>query len=285
MRNIGRFVLAAAFLSMAMPERGEAGAWTQKRYYYYVRVTANAFESEQFFDKDSQRMPYGDGGRFRDVSLYAYWEYGISPLVTFVGSIPYKTLEYRSPTLERQTNGAGDLYFGIRYLLSDRGAVSSLQGALRVNTGYETDLSILDQAPPLGDGQTDFELNLLIGNSIFNYVVYYNLEAGYRVRSGAPVDEVPFTLEAGVNLGKLALIIGKLIGVRAIAEAQSTAPGVGSQISLSPVEDYLKVNFEFIWNASPSVEVAAIAERVLDGRNTAAGATFGVALSLRGRAR
>lgn len=285
MRNIGRFALAAAMLNLAIPERGEAGAWTQKKYHYYMRVTASVFESEHFFDKDAQRMPYGDGGRFRDVSLHAYWEYGLSPLVTFVGSIPYKTLAYRSPTLERQTNGAGDLYFGVRYLLSDRGVVSSLQGALKVNTGYETDLSILDQAPPLGDGQTDFELNLLLGNSIFNYVAYYNFEAGYRVRAGVPADEVPFALEAGVNLGKMALVIGKLVGVRAIAEAQSAAPGVGSQISLSAVEDYLKANLQLIWNVSPEVEVAAIAERVLQGRNTAAGATLGVALSLKGRAR
>ena len=177
-----------------------AGAWTQKKDQYYLRLTLNSFTSSSFYDRSSNRADYADNGEFNDLSVFAYLEYGISDLVTLTASVPYKRLKYESPALQRKTNGAGDLYLGVRYLLSGQGMITSIQAGLKTNTGYETDLSILDQAPPLGDGQTDFELNLLLGNSFFNYVAYYNFEVGYRARSGVPVDEVPFIIEGGMNL-------------------------------------------------------------------------------------
>jgi len=263
----------------------EAGAWTQAQYHYYLRFTAGRFLASSFFDENGRRQDYGDSGKYTDVGLYAYLEYGLSDWLTLVSTIPYNNLDYESSTLERKTSGAGDLYLGMRYLLSDRNVVSSVQAGFNLSTGYETDAERLDLAPPLGDGQTDFELRLQFGQSILGYAAYYNFDFGYRTRSGFPVDELPVAVELGLHLGSVGLIIGKMYGVKALAEAESAIARPPSQVTLSPVEDFLKAQWQLIVGVVKQIELAIVYESVIDGRNTAAGRSIALALTLQGSAK
>ncbi|MDZ7362477.1 MAG: hypothetical protein ONB46_17405 [candidate division KSB1 bacterium] len=266
-----------------------AGAWTQHKDHYYFRLSGFSFSSRALFNQEGKQNDFASNGHFADLSVYAYLEYGISDLVTFVGSVPYKRLRFHSDAtvngerLDKKTSGWGDVYLGLRYLLSDQNAVTSLQAGFKLNSGYQTDTTALNLAPPLGDGQNDFELRALIGHSILRGAVYYNLDAGYRARSGQPVDEIPFALEAGLGLGKLGLVIGQIYGVRALSGARASAIKTESQTSLNRVEDYLKAHAQLILHAQKGVEVAFIYENIISGRNTAGGRSFGVALALKTR--
>jgi len=266
-----------------------AGAWTQRKDHYYFRLSGFAFNARTVYDEDGKLSAFATNGRFTDRSAYAYLEYGVSDLVTFVGSVPYKNSRFRSEAtingklLDRSSKGWGDVYLGLRYLLSNQNAVTSLQAGFKLNTGYPTDTTALKLAPPLGDGQNDFELRALIGQSILRGAAYYNLDVGYRARSGKPVDEIPFALEAGFGLGKLGLLIGQIYGVRAISGAEAATIKAQSQVSLSPIEDYMKAHAQLILHLQKDMEIAFIYEKILTGRNTASGRSLGVALALKTR--
>lgn len=264
-----------------------AGAWTQRKEHYYLRLSGFSFDSRAVFNQDGKLNDFANNGRFTDLSAYAYLEYGLSDLVTFVGSVPYKRLRFRnessSTSLNKKTTGWGDVYLGLRYLLSNQKAVTSLQAGFKFNPGYQTDTTALNLAPPLGDGQNDFELRALIGQSIFKNAAYYNLDVGYRARSGTPVDEIPFAFEAGCGLGKFGLLIGQIYGVRALSGAEATTVRAQSQTSLNSVEDYVKAHAQLILHAGKGVDMAFIYEKLLAGRNTANGRSIGIALAFKTR--
>jgi len=262
-----------------------AGAWTQRKNHYYLRFSGFAFNARAVYDKDGKLNDFATNGRFTDRSAYAYLEYGVSDLVTFVGSVPYKNSRFRSEAtingklLDRSSKGWGDVYLSLRYLLSNQNAVTSLQAGFKLNTGYPTDTTGLKLAPPLGDGQNDFELRALIGQSILRGAAYYNLDVGYRARSGTPVDEIPFALEAGFGLGKLGLLIGQIYGVRALSGAEAATIKSQSQFSLNPIEDYVKAHAQLVVHLQKGMDVAFVYENIFTGRNTANGRSLGVALA------
>jgi hypothetical protein len=277
---MGSFALIVIFLNFA--QNLFAGAWTQRKDHYYLRLSGFYFNSTAF-DSNGHRVDYRGNGRFTDASAYAYLEYGLSDLVTFVGSVPYKSLWFRKNVrdmkIEAKTTGWGDIYLGLRYLLSDQGTVTSLQGGFKLNTGYQTDTTALGLAPPRGDGQNDFELRLLIGQSILRHAAYYNFDLGYRARSGKPVDEVPFACELGVGLGKYGLLIGQIYGVRALSGVEAVSISEQSQTSLNPVEDYVKAHGQLIFHLRKGMDIAFMYDNLFTGRNTALGQSFGVALA------
>ncbi|MGH7456117.1 MAG: hypothetical protein ACRENG_32485, partial [bacterium] len=238
--------ISIIFVALCFAETLFAGAWTQRKDHYYFRISGFSFDSRAIFDKKGNRINLTDNGRFTDIGAYAYLEYGLSDVVTFIGSVPYKRLRFRNESsampLNRKNLGWGDVYLGLRYLLSDKGPITSLQAAFKLSTGYQTDTTALSLAPPLGDGQNDFELRALIGQSILRHAVYYNLDIGYRARSKTPVDEIPFALEAGVGIGKAGLLIGQIYGVRALSGTEAVTVNAQSQTSLNPVEDYVKAH-------------------------------------------
>ncbi len=274
-----RFLFLLLFFAQSL----FAGAWTQRKDHYYFRLSGFFFDSRAIFDNNGNRFDLTDNGRFTDIGAYAYLEYGLSDVVTFVGSVPYKRLRFRNESrpmpLKRKNIGWGDVYLGLRYLLSDKGPITSLQAAFKLSTGYQTDTTALSLAPPLGDGQNDFELRALIGQSILRHAAYYNLDIGYRARSKTPVDEIPFALEVGVGLGKAGLLIGQIYGVRALSGTEAVTIKTPSQTSLNPVEDYVKAHAQVILHIGKGMDLAFIYENLLAGRNTAAGRSLGVALA------
>jgi hypothetical protein len=275
--------ISSIFIVLCFAESLFAGAWTQRKDHYYFRLSGFSFNSRAIFDKNGNRADLTDNGRFTDVGAHAYLEYGLSDQVTFVGSIPYKRLRFRNESstmpLNRKSIGWGDVYLGLRYLLSDKGPITSLQAAFKLSTGYQTDTTALAFAPPLGDGQNDFELRALIGQSILRHAAYYNLDFGYRARSKTPVDEIPFALEAGIGLGKAGLLIGQIYGVRALSGTEAVTIKTQSQTSLNPIEDFVKAHAQVILHVGKGMDVAFIYENVIAGRNTAAGRSVGVALA------
>lgn len=253
-----------------------AGAWTQKKHHFYSKFSLHRFESKAQFLLNGDRQPLLDNGRVLDVSVFYYLEYGIYDDLTFVLSAPVKIINFSCAIegCDDSSSGLGDVTLGLRYKLSEKSWVIAVQSAVKIAAGYETDEEELDSRPPLGDGQTDFEMRLLLGRSVLNHSGYVNFDFGYRARSGVPVDEVIYGAEFGYNLSKYYLLSGQISGVRAISEKRSQQDFtiingmIQNFVGTGALEDFLKAQLQLTYKISPRWDLSFLFERVLLGRNT-----------------
>ncbi len=281
-------VILTVVLVMPAPAELLAGAWTLKRGHYYSKIGILRFESSSQFLLNGERRPLTNNGRVTDWSFYSYTEYGVFDDLTFIASIPIKRIHFSCAIEDcgKTTFGLADIYTGMRYKLSESRWISAIQIGLKFAPGYETDEVALDTAPPLGDGQTDLEFRLLLGRSILNNEGYVNFDAGFRTRSGEPVDEVPFSVEAGLNLSPHYMLIGKLNGVRSIREDNDQENfrivdgSVENFVGTGALEDFLKLQIQFIYKVQPFLDISFEFDRVLSGRNTSQASTFGIGMAL-----
>ena len=246
MKQIVLVLILGGLISMG--ESVFAGAWTQKQSHFYSKISFLRFASTSQYLHNGKREPLSENGTVTDIGVHYYLEYGFFDELTVIVSIPFKRINF-SCAIEDcnySSSGFGDLYFGLRYRLSHTNWIISLQSGIKIAPGYETDAAKLNSAPPLGDDQMDFDMHLQIGRSIFNYNGYFNLDAGYRLRSNEPVDEIPFMAELGLDLSKDYLFIGKLYGVRSLSmnENKSDFKIVNGQvvnfIGTGELEDFVK---------------------------------------------
>jgi hypothetical protein len=256
-----------------------AGAWTQPRGASYFQLSYWRFSSTSIFDTQQHKVALADGGKFDEKSFFVYFENGLSESVTFVASVPYRDLHYTTPGNRSRSIGWGDVYLGLRYLLGTQGYVSSLQVGLKLATGYEIDPQKLGGAPPLGDGQTDVEFKLLAGKSFLRSAAYVSGDVGYRGRSGTPVDEIPYALEVGVHLGRHALLILQGYGAHGLSSVQA-ARFNDAQIGLNAEENFTKLAAKMVVRLSGVLAFAVTAEKVVAGKNTAAGQVLAVGFIL-----
>jgi|GEM_PF-2122443 len=267
---------------------GYTGAWTQKRGHFFNKVGLLRFDSSSQYLLNGDEQPLSNNGQVIDVTFYDYFEYGLFDDLTFVGTIPVKRVSF-SCAIEgcgRSTSGLSDIYAGFRYKLAESSWITSIQAGIKLATGYETDEQKLDTAPPLGDGQADVEFRLLLGRSIANGGGYLNLDAGFRARSGEPVDEVPFAVEAGIRLTKSYMLIGKIHGVRGIKEDddQQNFTIVNGRIEnfvgTGALEDFVKAQAQLIYNLTSTIDISFEFDQVVTGRNTSQASTVGIGLAI-----
>ncbi|MCG8605655.1 hypothetical protein MJD09_11735 [bacterium] len=260
-----------------------AGAWTQQKGHYYSKFSLHRFESTSQFLLNGDRQPLADNGRVVDVSFFYYLEYGLFDDLTFVLSVPVKTINFSCAIegCDNSSSGLGDTVLGLRYRLSQTDWIVSVQTGVKLAPGYETDEDALESRPPLGDGQTDFEMRLLIGRSVLNYRAYLNFDVGYRARSGEPINEVIYGLEFGYNLSRHYLLAGQLSGIRGISENQNQQDFtilngmIQNFVGTGALEDFMKAQVQLTYKLNPTLELSFLFERVLLGRNTSAATVIG----------
>ncbi len=173
-----------------------AGAWTMKKRSMYNRFAFNYYHTTRIYRSQGDSVAMSMSGRFIDRNWNWYEEYGLTDRITLISSLYYKWLDYRDSYVSRESYGIGDAEVGAKYLIWRGPVVVSLQGLFKYGELYEGD------DPPLGNGQNDFELRLLLGRSLWPFPAYCGLEAGYRWRAGAPADEVRALFEIGANFTK-----------------------------------------------------------------------------------
>ncbi|MFQ5601837.1 MAG: hypothetical protein ACE5HS_01060 [bacterium] len=265
-----------------------AGAWTQKKHHYYVKISLLRFESTSQYLLNGQRQKLVDRGQVLDLAVNYYMEYGIFDDLTFIASLPFKRINFSCAIEDcnKTSSGVGDIYFGLRYRLSEKLWTLSLQSGIKIAPNYETDEKELNSAPPLGDGQNDFELRLQVGRSIFKYRGYLNLDVGYRARSQEPVDEIPFSFELGVDLTQDYLLSAQIYGVKSISETKNQSDfrivdgRVVNFVGTGAVEDFIKAQVQFIYRINRHLDLSFLFEQVLDGRNTSHASILGGGVAL-----
>ena len=88
-----RALLAGCVLTLTLASQSFAGAWTQKKGEYYLKLAGGYLNTTQDIDAMGDKVDKVGEGRLRDVNGSAYLEYGISDQLTLVGSAPYKNMK------------------------------------------------------------------------------------------------------------------------------------------------------------------------------------------------
>ncbi|MDX1548737.1 MAG: hypothetical protein R3247_17195 [Rhodothermales bacterium] len=219
---------------MLLAPAAAAQAWTQAPGAAYVKLSHGRATASEQFRFDGETKPYADnvdGDAFFDRSLYLYAEYGLTETLTLVAVLPYKRLRVRDAAFDYESEGLGSVAIGLRTGLNGAFGVPADRHRLALNvlatvpTGYTRNFT-----PSVGSGQVDVQATLAYGASLWPLPGYAQAAVGYRYRSafyalsatidcqpgrdvnciaaGEPKydDELLFSAEAGVSLGRWALV-------------------------------------------------------------------------------
>ncbi len=248
-----------------------------------------------------------------DESISAYLEYGLREHLTLVATLPYKRLVYKNTEVkvfksdvldttitrihpDEINSGLADLELRLRWRLLRNPAVVSLALGGKFPLGYDMDqdsmgsLSAdglgLGPSPmdggagaadkvPLGTGETDIDMRLLVGKSLYPFPGYLTSTVGYRKRGGAFSDEFFYGIEAGVTYKRL-LVKGVVEGIRTMGDCGAMGQGglVGDQ-------NTLKLAPGLIWSLSKHLEIGVDLFHIAAGCNTAAGTTYAAGLAFK----
>ena len=248
-----------------------------------------------------------------DQSISAYLEYGLLERLTLVATLPYKRLVYEKTEVkvfksdlldttitrihpDEIRSGLADLELRLRWRLLHNPAVVSLALGGKFPLGYDINQDSIgsldagglglgpspvdgvagaDDKIPLGTGERDIDVRLLVGKSLYPFPGYLTSTVGYRKRSGAFSDEFFYGFEAGVTYKRL-LVKGVIEGMRTLGDCGAMGQGglVGDQ-------DILKVSPGLIWSLSKHLEIGVDLFHIAAGCNTAAGTTYAAGLAFK----
>jgi hypothetical protein len=254
-----------------------AGAWTAKQNAFYEKLAFNYYYSHETFNSSGSRGGTANNGKFSDYNLSNYFEYGLFDRLTAINSLTYKWVENEDNSNRTTARGLGDVDLGLRYKLldSDKAGIVSTQVLVKIPGAYDKN----DQLP-LGNGQYDTEVKLLYGRSLYPLIPGYgNLEAGYRWRAQEPSDEVRYLVEFGLDITKTLYARAKLDGTLSVDNGKRL-DGSGNPTTTNNF-DLGKLDLTLGYKAAPNWGVEASYVPAVYGQNTAAGATYSLAVYLK----
>ncbi len=287
-----RLLLTAVLLLSA--SGALAQAWPQPEGGVYLKLSHGRSDADQQFNSDGNARPYAEGVKdhaFADRSGYLYAEYGLTPRLTLVGLLPFKTLTTRDLDFEYAAQAVGSAQIGARYGLADLFRLSgtrhtaAVAGLLTIPLGYER-----NRTPAVGTGQVDAQASLHYGLSLYPLPLYAQVGGGYRMRSdvyvfSSTVDCVPnrsigctadtrpdygnewfYTAEVGASDGRWMLLQALVQGVSStqiIEPERITADG-----GLPTRQRFLKVGGGITVYPLAAVGVSIQAFRTPVGANT-----------------
>ena len=269
--------LAVAALLVASTSSSFAGAWTAKQGAYYDKLAYNYYYSHETFNTTGSRGATPNNGKFTDHNVSNYFEYGLFDNLTVINALAYKWLENEDNSTRTKGYGLGDVDLGLRYKLidSDTIGIVSSQLLVKIPGAYSS-----TDALPLGNGQYDTELRLQYGRSLYPLIPGYgNVEIGYRWRAEAPSDEIRYLIEFGVDVSRDFYTRAKLDGT--LSMDNGTKRDTSGNPTTTNNFDLGKLDLTVGYKAAPNWGVEASYVPSLYGQNTAAGATYSLALYLK----
>lgn len=271
-KTIGAAVLCILICTIS---QAFAGAWTQTEGDSYNRMALNYYYAERNFTDNGDRMAFANHGEFYDFNLSYYLEYGLTDKATLLTSIYYKQIEHEDDTIEMRSYGIGDLDLGLKYqVIVVPGGVVSVQGLVKVPELYDEDDSL-----PLGNGQYDYELKVLYGQSLARlFPGYCNFEVGYRWRTEAPSDEFRYLAEIGMDFTEKIYGRAKLDGILSINNGDELLDDSGNP-TITTEFDLLKLDLTLGYKLNKAWGLEVAYTPALTGEYTASGATYSLALS------
>ena len=272
----GKITFLTAVLPLLIASHAFAGAWTQKKGGYYLKLSGGYLNTTQDINAEGDKVRKDGEGRLRDVNCTAYVEYGIQDELTLVATAPYKSMKdtrtFQTGTALERRWGFGDVEVRMRRLLWNRDFVASVAAGGKIPTWYEDDEST---RVPLSSKKIDGDARLLLGKSLYPLPGYVTGEVGYRLRGGTFSNEWFYTLEGGLTYDRI-LIKGFISGIRTFGNCEP-----GDEVDLIGDQNILKIAPGIIYKLNSRVELSLDLIHIASGCNTTAGNTFFVGVALK----
>ncbi len=248
----------------------DAAAWPLPTGRGQVFLNFTSYRAGGVYDANGSRKSFPYGGSFRKMELNPYIEYGLSTRVTLVGSFFAPAMKFEDRFNRFASAGTGDAEAGARVLVYRGEATAlSVQGMVKAPT-YPRDR---DPAP--GNHQYDYEGRLLVGRS-FQRRWFWNLEGGYRFRSGFPADQVRADFTLGAAWGGRWMGLIQMFTINGLGGARGGTLEVNP--NLRPSFDLYKVQASLVCRLREGLRVQAGYSRDVYGRQVGAGHALLVSL-------
>jgi hypothetical protein len=218
-----------------------AGAWAQQKGHYYTKLTF-------IYSKANSLYGINFPAKFNDYSLYFYVEYGVLDKTTLIVSLPSLKRSVNEANSVRGTTSAlvaGDFEIQAKYQFLNKPLVASALIGTKIPTVYK-----VEDFPPLGNGETDFDAKLLLGASLYPIPAYLTGDIGYRLRGGDFVDEINFNFEAGYTFSNRYLVRLAATGIRGTKDSQGDSNLLGFPLS----QKQYRIGGGIIYKINPNFE-------------------------------
>lgn len=215
---IRNMTIGIMFLGQILQPSLFAGAWAQPKGHYYTKLTL-------IYSKADGLYGINFPAEFSDYSLYFYGEYGLLDRTTVIFNLPsIKRSINEANSVQGKTTGflAGDFEIQAKYQFLDKPLVASALIGTKIPTIYK-----VEDFPPLGNGETDFDAKLLLGASLYPIPAYLTGDVGYRFRGGDFIDEINFNFEAGYTFVDKYLVRFAATGIRSAKDSQGNSNLLG----------------------------------------------------------
>ncbi len=191
-----------------------AAAWTNGKGHGQIILTTSWFRTTQGYDRNGNLHRFGYGGSFRKFNINPYIEYGVTNRTTLVLNTTAPFLRYQDQFNAFSSSGLGDMEVGVRQRLTSSSSrtVVAVQGTTSFPTYSE------NRNPTPGNRQVDVEPRLLVGRG-YQYEsrsLFWNAETAFRLRTGAPADQVRLDGTIGANVNRRLMLMGQSFGIKGL---------------------------------------------------------------------
>lgn len=231
-----------------------AGAWAQPKGGYYTKLTFIYSDADGLHGSNFPAL-------FNDYALYFYGEYGVLERATIVASLPaIKQSINEANSVRGATTGflAGDFEFHLKYQFLERPLVASVVTGTKIPLVYD-----VKTFPPLGNGETDLDVRLSLGASLYPIPVYMTGDVGYRQRGGEFIDEIHFIFEAGYTIWERYLMRILTTGIRNVKESEGESNLLGFPLA----QEQFRLGGGVIYKLSQQLEIDVTFLNTISGNN------------------
>lgn len=256
---VGAFVLQLFTLAPA-----HGAAWTSEKGHGEFILTSSWFQTTTGYDMQGNRQPFGYNGRFRKFDLNPYLELGVGKRTSVIVNAFVPRLEFANDYGRSASFGAGDIETGVRRRLNS----SSSRTAISVQGLVSFPAYSANRTPPPGNHQIDFEPRLLVGRGyqLEQQSIFWNVETAFRLRTGAPADQVRLDGTVGANLHRRLMVMGQTFGIVGLRNGEPFRAGTNPNVQ--PDFDLGKLQVSAVVRVNRSLRVQTAVFQTFLGRNT-----------------
>lgn len=226
-----------------------ASAWSRKPGEGLGIITYRYYQTDKSFTENGSLITNDNGGKFKQHEANLYIEYGLPKDFTLIGNFFLQHVT-SSDNFGSQSNfGFSQQEVGVRWQFS-HGIAQALQFKFGFPGGYST-----HSQPALTNDQCDFELMYFIGDSfnVANRKAFWSLGGGYRLRTGAPADQLRWLATAGYTLSPKVEVFGQLEGIHGLGNGREQKVDnvtITTDYTLLKASVNLAYHFNDRWTAS-----------------------------------